>query len=358
MFRRCILLLALMVSATLAGIASADEPSAKSVLSDKGLRNVGKYWILRGEKDLGKRLKSFGRFRMQVSKAVQQRDEFEQNIAAIKKSIRSLYAERMQKSRELGRADSGWAYNKAVSRINEITDQMSLYYQSIADAEHDNPARRALAAAKDAYLAELIEMQAMAKKTQADYDLLSNDAEVRDALEELSAIMGKAIKLGPRKVFGRYVKDLAALASVVQTDKIDLERHGEVFYVNTVINGEHHERMMFDTGASIVLLPHKLAERIGLRPTDDDPRIQLTIANGQRVEGILMTLDSLQIGNARAQNVECTVLPAEMAEVTPLLGGTFLRHFNYSISPDAGILTLTRIESPDKKRSSGKKRRR
>ncbi len=66
----------------------------------------------------------------------------------------------------------------------------------------------------------------------------------------------------------------------------------------------------------------------------------------------------LRSKNAWAENVECTVLPAEMADVTPLLGGTFLRHFNYSISPDAGILTLTRIESPDKKTSSSKKRRR
>ncbi|MCK4659915.1 MAG: retroviral-like aspartic protease family protein [Phycisphaerae bacterium] len=334
-----------------ASIANADEKSAAKVLRGKGLRKVGASWVLADELELSKRIKRFGRFKKALKDAVEQRDALEKQIQADRQMIRALYKERMRCNRELERADDFRDYNKVRAKMNELTDRIKLLHESIAEAQGHNPARSALAEKKDAYMAELMAMRNLVSQTRSGYAALAEDAQVQAALSELSTLKEREFKLGPLPVFKRRIKQLEKLETVVQTDSITLQRRGGVFLIDTIINSEHRHQMIFDTGASFVTVPHDLAIKIGLHPTEADPTITLRVADGRTIEAKLMTLKSLQVGKAVVENITCTVLPSGMKDAPSLLGGTFLHHFVYKINPETSTLMLTRIELVGKKTS-------
>ena len=53
-----------------------------------------------------------------------------------------------------------------------------------------------------------------------------------------------------------------------------------------------------------------------------------------------MQLDSLCVGSFTVNNVKCVVFPESENDITPLLGGTFLKNFTYTIDPALEQLTL------------------
>jgi hypothetical protein len=67
-----------------------------------------------------------------------------------------------------------------------------------------------------------------------------------------------------------------------------------------------------------------------------------------------MTIPSIRVGKFTIQNVECAVAPADRQDSPLLLGGSFLKHFVYHVKPDAGKLTLTKVDTPDDAAASAK----
>src|SRR5690606_21782230 len=78
-------------------------------------------------------------------------------------------------------------------------------------------------------------------------------------------------------------------------------------------------------------------------PTDEDQTIRITIANGEMINGKLMTLDSVRVGDFEVENVPCAVLPEESKGADALSGQSFLRPFNHQIDPDGPTLLLSRV---------------
>src|SRR5262249_39596346 len=102
--------------------------------------------------------------------------------------------------------------------------------------------------------------------------------------------------------------------------------------------------MVFDTGASLTVIPHGLAEEIGLKPSPSDPIVKCRTADGTVVEAHRMTIPSLRIGRFTVNDVDCTVMPAGKGDVAPLLGQSFHRHFTCRFTPESGHLVLSRVE--------------
>jgi clan AA aspartic protease (TIGR02281 family) len=91
-----------------------------------------------------------------------------------------------------------------------------------------------------------------------------------------------------------------------------------------------------DTGASYVLLPRAVAEEAGVEVGPDSRTMRFTTANGV-VEQPIVTLDSVELGSAQAEDVPASISPS--MEIG-LLGLSFLNRFTYQVDAAAGMLTL------------------
>lgn len=95
-------------------------------------------------------------------------------------------------------------------------------------------------------------------------------------------------------------------------------------------------RFMVDTGATAVSLSAADAQRLGLRYRDGRP-IRIQTANGQ-INGYLMSLDRIRIGDVEISGVQATVAERDMPFV--LLGNSYLSRFQMRRENDT--LTLER----------------
>lgn len=105
------------------------------------------------------------------------------------------------------------------------------------------------------------------------------------------------------------------------------------------VRGIAYADLVFDTGASLVMLPWKLITGLGIH-IDPEKTIKTTTASSVETSP-LVTIPKLSVLGYTVRNVECIVrdLPEE-SYVDGLLGLSFLRHFNISLQFDRGILDL------------------
>lgn len=101
------------------------------------------------------------------------------------------------------------------------------------------------------------------------------------------------------------------------------------------INGRA-ARFMVDTGATYVALGETEARRLGIDFTKGS-RAPFNTANGV-VEGHMVTLNRLRLGQVEVYQVEAVVMPAAMPVI--LLGNSFLNRFQ--MRRDGDTLTLDR----------------
>ncbi len=117
--------------------------------------------------------------------------------------------------------------------------------------------------------------------------------------------------------------------------RIRVQKAGSTMKVNVRLNDEVTAPFYIDTGASDVLLPAWVARELGLDLEGARTGYYGT-ANGV-VQQSLVTLDSVDLGGARAEHV-----PASVSETMSvgLLGLSFFNHFEYRVDPGAGVVTL------------------
>lgn len=115
-------------------------------------------------------------------------------------------------------------------------------------------------------------------------------------------------------------------------------KRGGAMLVQVRINDRVTAPFLVDTGASDVAIPASVAARAGIRVRSDAPRALYQTANGL-VSKPLVTLDSIEVGEARLEDVRGSV--SDAMEVG-LLGGTFFNNFTLQIDPAASVLTLVR----------------
>lgn len=100
-----------------------------------------------------------------------------------------------------------------------------------------------------------------------------------------------------------------------------------------------HTRMLLDTGASLLILPWRIATGLGL---DIDPSRLISITTASAVESAPLTnIQKVTVLGKTVKNVPCLIkdLPPESG-VDGLLGLSFLRHFKTTIDFKRGILTI------------------
>jgi clan AA aspartic protease (TIGR02281 family) len=117
--------------------------------------------------------------------------------------------------------------------------------------------------------------------------------------------------------------------------KIRVQKTGSSMRVNVRLNDRVTAPFYIDTGASDVSLPEWVAKELGL-DLDQARTGFYSTANGT-VQSALVTLESVELGGARVENV-----PAHVSKTMSvgLLGLSFFNHFRYRVDPASGIVTL------------------
>lgn len=100
-------------------------------------------------------------------------------------------------------------------------------------------------------------------------------------------------------------------------------------------------RLVFDTGASLVILPWKITTALGIK-IDPTQTIQTTTASS--IESApAITIPKISVLGEEIKNVKAIVkdLP-EGSGVDGLLGLSYIKNFNVEINFKTGVLTLKR----------------
>ena len=269
-----------LITVFLSTVASADEKSAKSTLRDHGLRKAGRYYILSGEKDLAKGLKSLNPLQKNLADAVSAKEKFEQRIKNAKNERLKLLAYESQLGRQIERVDDVDDHNEIVTKLVSVRTKIRVLNEQIYDAERLDTYNEAIAQARADYTSKIAELQKLQKQVTDDYQALSANGDVIGALAELSEGNKAPYKLGPRSIFEKSSEKLAQYNKIIKREVIPLRKRVDTFMIDTVINGEHAVAMMLDTGASTVFLPTRIAQNAGLIPLRE--RSDLSGKSGRR----------------------------------------------------------------------------
>ncbi len=104
-------------------------------------------------------------------------------------------------------------------------------------------------------------------------------------------------------------------------------------YVTVFLNGIPVE-MIFDTGASAVVVNSETFRRLGIQKVMEKATAHTA---GGIVDQYVFEVQSVKIGNIEARNVVATYVPTSDIN---LLGGTFLNNFKYLIDDKNKIITF------------------
>ncbi|NQU95185.1 MAG: retroviral-like aspartic protease family protein [Candidatus Omnitrophica bacterium] len=114
--------------------------------------------------------------------------------------------------------------------------------------------------------------------------------------------------------------------------------------VDVVLNDKIRASLFVDTGASFVSISEKTAGDLKI-DLGSLPKIKLILANGSEVEGYSTTLDSVEVGNARIENVKIAIHKmSDSGKVDGLLGMSFLKHFHVKLDSQENCLILEKYQ--------------
>jgi clan AA aspartic protease (TIGR02281 family) len=118
--------------------------------------------------------------------------------------------------------------------------------------------------------------------------------------------------------------------------RIPFDKRGDMMVVEVTLNDRVTAPFIVDTGASDVSIPSTLADQLGIRIGPETPYRRYTTANGI-ITKPLITLDSVQAGEARLEQVRASV---SSTMSVGLLGGAFFNNFTFQIDPAASQIAV------------------
>lgn len=108
------------------------------------------------------------------------------------------------------------------------------------------------------------------------------------------------------------------------------------YWTRALVNKKASVDFMVDTGASVVALTYRDAQKMGLRPETLDYSWEIRTAGGVTM-GASVLIDTIQINQVKVDNVEAMVLRADLDQ--SLLGMSFLRElYSYEFRGDRMII--------------------
>jgi len=137
----------------------------------------------------------------------------------------------------------------------------------------------------------------------------------------------------------------------LQGYEVNLLRRHELWLTEVILNGKMKYFFIVDTGASFTLISRQIANELGIPINDETPFIRISSVSDV-VLTPLVTLRSVQVGNALLENVDALVYT--MPHYSGLLGNSFLNKFKVVIDSLHAKMTLFPLEGvPSAERPGG-----
>lgn len=121
-----------------------------------------------------------------------------------------------------------------------------------------------------------------------------------------------------------------------------LEKKGHII-VEALLNNRVKATLLLDTGASVVVLPVSIANKLGINFEKEKATAQLVLADGRKLQAKYVTLGDISIEDAQAKNVGAAIIPDSAADIgigDGILGMSFLNQFNFKVDYNKNKLIL------------------
>jgi aspartyl protease family protein len=315
------------------------------VLGAKGLRKQGTTYVLTTEVELNKLAREvlpLQRAVLDAAKAAARADELE---TARQEEIDRCTQQHAELATQIASTTNSQVRNNIILQSNALALRLKQLHTATDIETALTQARERSAAAREAFVEHVLKMRSVADNLKETYDELGKDAEVVKALAAAGAAEEKRLTLGPSSTYKSNLALLKKVEGKVLSESVKLRRDRKTFYVDVVVGGRPPREFVVDTGASVVTLPAKMAADLGLEPDESSPRVRCVLADGKQVEGRRVIAKNMRVSSFTVDNVECVVLPADLANAPPLLGMSFLNNYNCRINTEAGTMTLTKVDS-------------
>lgn len=320
---------------------SASVAGPENVLKEKGLVVSSSGVAFAGEKALADAMKEVGALQRALVKASKAREGVNKRVVEATRFIEQMNQRMRKLNDDLAKVTTASELGKIESEMNKLKEQIEAQTK-----ENEQAAKKAadeVSAARSLFVNKLLKIRSDVDKMQEEYKAIAEDEDVKEAVEALGKEKDKTLELGPSSRFTKIARDLAKLEEKIDSEEIEVRVENNIAFVDVILNGQHSTPMVFDSGASIVMLPFSVASEAGLTPTDADETIHMELADGRVIPGKKKIAESLKIGKFTIEQVECAVLDANAPAKDCLLGGNVLQEFTYIMDREAGRLTLTRI---------------
>jgi clan AA aspartic protease (TIGR02281 family) len=136
---------------------------------------------------------------------------------------------------------------------------------------------------------------------------------------------------------GLWAAPAGAQWSASNQAEVPLDGSGQSWFVRATVNGTVRGLFLLDTGASFCVLAPATARRISTAASTT--HVTLRTANGT-VKAPVLRLSSVEIGGARARDVQAVVHDAVAPPLDGIIGLSFLNNFTYSVDPRRRVLRL------------------
>jgi len=118
--------------------------------------------------------------------------------------------------------------------------------------------------------------------------------------------------------------------------------------VVTLLNKKVKANLILDTGASFMLLSSEIANKLGMdtKPRAGDIMVEMILADGRKIEGRRIVLESVSVEDSELKRVEAALLPQSESGAVPgdgLLGMSFLKNFSFKIDQKNNTLILEKL---------------
>jgi clan AA aspartic protease (TIGR02281 family) len=118
--------------------------------------------------------------------------------------------------------------------------------------------------------------------------------------------------------------------------------------VDAVINEKFPAKLIFDTGASLVVLTNGFAKKAGINIEKSNKRIKLVVADGKQIEARYVILENIKVQDVELHDVEAAIildnsLDSKFAK-DGMLGMSFLKRFNFKMDNKNNRLILEKIK--------------
>jgi aspartyl protease family protein len=339
--------------------AKAPDSAEKMALEAAGIKVAGGNLTLPEEVEFSKSLQSATKQKVTLVNAERDVKGMEADIDENKKLIASMKVKHVELSANLANATNVVVNNQIVGALNALSGQIDLTFEKQKDAiEKLKTARSKASETREEFVQQLLSLRVMADSIEQNWSKLAADPALQKAVEAENKSDNGKRKLVPSSTFVAAAKKLEALEHAILSEVIPLTNEGGGLWATVMINGKHSRKMVVDSGATAISLPHAMAKEMGIEPTSRDQKIQVGLADGSQVPATLKTIDTVRVGKFSVENVECIILDPEAKAAPALLGMSFLGKFKFEVDTQKSELRMVKVDVGEvtaKPRQSGSK---